>query len=244
MRLRRSVCDAPGISRRRRGKGFSYVAPDGKPVRDEEVLTRIRSLVQPPAWTDVWICPRPNGHIQAMGKDAAGWRQYRYHDAWRERRDQEKFDRVLELGRKLPSLRQRVAKDLRRKGMPRDRSLAAAVRLLDIASFRVGSEEYAKEHETYGLSTLRPEHVRTNGTKVSFDFPGKNGTRQARVVEDPQVAAVMRELRRRRGKETLLAWRDGGRWVNVNADDINAYIKQIAGEDLRPRTSAPGTLPC
>lgn len=229
-RLRRSDCAGPGISRHRRGRGFSYHWPDGRRVDDPAVLERIRALAVPPAWTEVWICPWPNGHLQAVGTDAAGRRQYRYHDRWRERRDREKFERVLELGRIMPRVRRVVAADLGRPGLERRRVLGACVRLLDVASFRVGGEEYAEEHDTYGLATLLPRHARVHGEVVAFDYVAKSGQHRRIEVTDPTVAAVVAACKRRRGLELgLLAWKEGRRWVDVRSDDVNAYVKEVAG---------------
>ena len=162
-RLKRADCSGPGIRRRRRGKGFEYLDGDGRRVTEPSVLKRIQELAIPPAWEDVWICPYPMGHIQATGIDAAGRKQYRYHDKWRERRDAEKFEEMIDFARALPRLRERVAKDLRKRGMPRDKVLAAAMRLLDRGFFRIGSENYAEENDTYGIATMRKRHVTVHG---------------------------------------------------------------------------------
>jgi DNA topoisomerase IB len=231
MRLRRSSCDGPGIRRRRRGKGFSYQHDDGSPVSDEE-LARIRALVIPPAWNDVWICPWPNGHIQATGTDSAGRRQYRYHDVWRERRDHEKFDRMLELGERLPALRSRVAFHLRGEELSRQRVLAAAVRLLDTAAFRIGGEEYAEENDTYGLASLRRRHLQVRGTEMVFDFPAKLGVRRLAVVRDAAAADVFAALKDRRKGSALLACRHREGWRTLRSDDVNAYLKEWLGEQF------------
>lgn len=232
MRLRRSSCDGPGIRRRRRGKGFSYRHDDGAAVSDED-RARIQALAIPPAWDDVWICPWPEGHIQAVGTDSAGRRQYRYHDVWRERRNHEKFDRMLELGDRLPTLRSRLSFHLRGAELSRDRVLAAAVRLLDLASFRIGGEEYAEENDTYGLATLRRRHVQVDGAEMVFDFPAKLGLRRLARVEDAAVATVFGELKDRRGGgHGLLVCRDGDRWRQLRSDDVNAYLKQWLGEQF------------
>ena len=190
-RLRRVDCAEPGLRRVRRGRGFSYVDTDGNRVDDAETLRRIADLVIPPAWEDVWICPVPNGHIQATGTDAAGRRQYRYHDAWRARRDAMKFDRMLEFARTLPAVRARVTEDLARRGMPRERALACAVRLLDQAFFRVGSEAYTRQNGSFGLATLRKEHVTVGRDRASFDFVAKAGVRQSRELADLQILPVL-----------------------------------------------------
>lgn len=232
-RLRRADCNGPGITRRRRGRGFSYSYDDGSPVEDEETLSRIASLAIPPAWKRVWICPAPNGHIQATGYDAAGRRQYRYHDRWRQLRDLEKFERMVEFGRRLPGLRAQVAADLSLEGYPRQKVLAAAVRLLDVGYFRIGGEEYAEENETFGLATMERSHVRVSGDEMHFDYPAKGGIRRRITVRDRQVAPVVYGLERRRsGGSDLLAWKEKGRWHDVTAEDVNGYIKEHAGEEF------------
>jgi DNA topoisomerase-1 len=234
IRLRRSDVTVPGLTRRRRGRGFQYLAADGEPVTDEEVLARIQELAIPPAWKDVWICPYPGGHIQATGIDAAGRKQYLYHARWRQRRDQEKFDEMLDFARALPRMRGRVAEDLEgRDDIGRERVLACAVRLLDRGFFRIGSEDYAVTNETYGLATMRKDHVALAGDTVVFDYPAKHGKRRVQSVVDPEVAVVVQSLKRRRGGGAeLLAYRDGRRWVDIKSADINAYIKQATGEDF------------
>lgn len=197
MRLRRSVLSKPGIARKRRGKGFAYYRPDGKRVSDPETLQRIKDLVIPPAWKKVWISPYGNGHIQAVGVDAAGRRQYLYHPAWQQERAEEKFDRVLELSTRLPAWRAEIAKDLTRKGLTRKRVLALALRLLDRGYFRAGGEQYAEENESYGLSTLLCEHVVVRSAAVEFDFPAKSGVRRTVEIEDPEVVRAVRALMRR-----------------------------------------------
>lgn len=229
MRLRRSDCHAPGISRRRRGKGFSYQWSDGTPVTDSAILDRITGLAIPPAWADVWICPWPHGHIQATGIDSAGRRQYRYHDAWRVLRDKQKFERVLDFGRALPILRSRVIEDLGSDEVGRDRVLAGAVRLLDLGFFRIGGEQYAQENETFGIATLRKEHVSLSKGTMTFDYPAKGSIQRLITVSDPATFELVRTLRRRRGGgETLLAYKDGRRWCDAKSDDVNSYIREAA----------------
>ena len=231
-RLKRVDCSGPGIRRRRRGKGFEYLDEDGSRI-EPSVLERIRELAIPPAWEDVWICPYPMGHIQATGIDAAGRKQYRYHDRWRERRDREKFEEMHDFARALPRLRKRVEKDLARPGMPRDKALACAVRLLDRGFFRIGSEDYAEENDTYGIATMRKRHVTVAGDEVTFDYEAKGGKRRLQTFGDPQVAGIARELKRRRGGgEELLAYKDGRRWVDVKSADINEYVKEVTGGDF------------
>ncbi|MBV8395909.1 MAG: DNA topoisomerase IB [Actinobacteria bacterium] len=226
-RLRRVECSGAGIVRRRRGRGFEYRDATGNRV-DDEVMARIRALAIPPAWTDVWICPDPRGHLQAVGTDAAGRRQYLYHQQWRARRDQEKFDRMLAFARALPRVRRTAERHLHEDGLGRDRVLSCAVRLLDRGFFRVGGEEYA-ENGTYGLATLERRHVKldVDGVLV-FDYIAKGGKHRVQAVVDPQVYAVVAELKARRGGgRALLAYRNG-RWVDVRSSEINDYLKQLA----------------
>ncbi len=231
-RLRRTDCAGPGISRRRRGRGFKYRWLDGTPVTDRETLDRIIGLVIPPAWRDVWICPWSNGLIQATGTDVAGRRQYRYHDAWRTKRDAEKHERVLDFAALLPGVRERVAADLAVSGLPREKVLATAVRLLDLGFFRVGSEEYAEENNTYGLATMRKDHVTVEGNVVLFDYESKGGKQRVQSVVDPEVRDVVVMLKRRRGGSyELLAYRDGQHWRDIKSDEINAYLRELAGTD-------------
>ena len=223
----------PGLRRRRCGRGFRYITADGKPVTDAHTLARIKALVIPPAWEDVWICPQPRGHIQAVGTDAAGRRQYLYHQLWRERRDRQKFDRVMEFGRALPRVRAVVERHLQDKGLTRDRVLASAVRLIDLGFFRPGGEEYAAENGSFGLATIRREHVTCGKCELSFEYTGKSGVHREQAVADEQVCAVVRSLKRRRsgGTEDLLVYRSGPRWHNVTAADINDYLRDTAGGD-------------
>ena len=226
-------CSGPGIRRRRRGKGFEYFDEEGRRITEPSVLERIRGLTIPPAWEEVWICPYPFGHIQATGIDAAGRKQYRYHDLWRERRDREKFESMEEFARALPRLRRRVERDLAREGMPRERVLGCAARLLDRGFFRIGSEDYAEENDTYGIATMQKRHVTVSRDEVTFDYEAKGGQRRVQVIGDPAVAEVVRTLKRRRGgRDDLLAYKSGRRWVDVKADDINQYVKDAAGGDF------------
>jgi DNA topoisomerase IB len=222
------------MSRRRCGKGFVYVDVDRRTkLTDPEVLARISALAIPPAWTDVWICPLANGHIQATGVDARGRRQYRYHDVWRQRRDAEKFDHMITFARMLPKIRAATAQDLARSGMPRERVLACAVRLLDLGFFRIGTEGYAEENQTYGLATMHQKHVRIVGDEVMFDYIAKSGKRRVQSVVDADVREIVAELKARRGGcPELLAYRDGGRWRDVKSVDINVYLKDISGQDI------------
>jgi DNA topoisomerase I len=232
-RLRRSDCKSPGILRRGRGRGFEYLDENGERIDDEEVVERIRGLVIPPAWKDVWICPYPFGHIQAVGTDAAGRRQYLYHAQWRARRDQEKFDEMLRFARALPLIRRTAAKHLTQRGLTRERVLACSVRLLDRGFFRVGTEDYAEQNKTYGLATMQKRHVTLgpNGLLV-FDYVAKSGKQRVQSVVDPPVYDVVKKLKKRRGGRELLAFKDGRSWVDVRSDHINEYIKAVAGEDF------------
>jgi DNA topoisomerase I len=229
-RLRRVDCAGPGIARRRQGRGFGYTWADGRRVTEQEVLDRIRALVIPPAWEDVWICPWANGHIQAIGSDEAGRRQYRYHDAWREQRDRDKHDRILLVARRLPRARQTVAEHLALTGYPRERVLAAAFRLLDVGFFRIGSEEYAGDNGSFGLATLLREHVRLSGDAIAFDYPAKSGQQREQYVVDPDVITVIRGLRRRKDDSPeLLAYKRGRRWVDLRSEEVNAYLREVTG---------------
>jgi DNA topoisomerase-1 len=227
VRLRRSDQSQPGLTRRRAGRGFVYLDVDGRRVADAETLERVTGLVIPPAWQDVWISTDPRGHLQATGVDAAGRRQYRYHDRWREVRDRQKFDRMLEFGHVLPRLRRQVDGDLGSgETLSRERVLGAAVRLLDVGLFRIGSHENGEEDTGLGLATVRREHVRIVGGAASFDYPAKSGVRRQIEIDDPESLAVVTALRKRRsGPEELLAYRDGRRWTHLHADDVNDYIK-------------------
>jgi len=235
--LVRSDITGPGIRRRRCGRGFRYLGPDGAPLTGAAALARIKALVIPPAWEDVWICADPHGHIQAVGTDAAGRRQYRYHDRWRELRDREKFDRVLEFGRALPRIRTVAERHLRGPAtLSRERVLAAAIRLIDLGFFRPGGEEYAAENGTYGLATIRREHVTcSRNGEISFDYVGKSGKQREQAVVDPEVFSVVRRLKLRRSwvdHDDLLVYRSGKRWHNVSADDINDYLRELGGDDF------------
>ena len=241
-RLRRADCSAVGYTRRRCGRGFAYYDEAGARLTDPETLDRIAALVIPPAWKDVWICPWPNGHLQAVGTDVAGRRQYLYHPAWRERRDREKFDHMLEFARCLPRLRAACASTLAAgEGLDRERVLACAVRLLDLGFFRIGTEGYADQNQSYGLATIRKDHVRAlGGQALEFDYVAKSGQRRIQTVVDPAVFEVVTALKRRRGGgDCLLAYRNGsdpghprprGKWHDVRSEEINAYIQELTGE--------------
>jgi len=227
----------PGWRRRRAGKGFAYYDEDAVLIRDDRA-DRIRALAIPPAWRDVWICPWPNGHIQATGIDAAGRKQYRYHDQWRARRDAAKHERVLEIAHQLPDVRDAVMDAITGTGLTRERVLACAVRLLDLGAFRVGSEQYAEDNGTYGLATLRRDHVRVRGEKTFFAFPAKGGKDWELELKDRPTADVVRELLKRpddTGEDLLGYWvedPDGRQWHDVTSTEINAYLKEVSGAEI------------
>jgi DNA topoisomerase-1 len=232
VRLRKSVLTGPGISRVRRGKGFSYEAPDGGPLADQKALARIQELVIPPAWKKVWISPHPNGHIQAVGTDVAGRRQYLYHQAWQDERAEEKFDRALEMSKRLPQWRAAIADDLDGRGHSRERVLALALHLLDLGYFRAGGEQYATENESHGLATLLCEHVTIKGGAVAFDFPAKSGVRRTLEIADPTVVTAVRSLLRRDcPSKRFLVSRNASGWTELHADDLNARFKELVGAD-------------
>jgi DNA topoisomerase-1 len=237
MRLRRADPAAPGYRRRRRGRGFSYLDCDGEPITDPGELGRIRALVIPPAWRDVWICPDPRGHIQAVGIDQAGRRQYRYHDVWRVKRDAAKFDHVLDVAERLPALRTKVSEDLAGRGLGRQRILATATRLLDRGVFRIGSEEYATADSateaSYGLATLQRDHVCVRGTTITFEYPAKGGVRRSQTLGDPEIAGIVRTLLRRDDEHPeLLAYRFRHGWRDVRSTEINEYLRAASGCDI------------
>jgi DNA topoisomerase IB len=233
-RLRRVDCSTPGLARRRSGRGFAYYDAGGARIADAETRARIAALGIPPAWRDVWICPHPRGHLQATGIDAAGRKQYLYHPDWRTRRDQEKFDEMVRFAHALPALRRRVAGDLAGSGLSREVVLACAVRLLDVGFFRIGSEDYAARNESYGLATMLKRHVTVGeGDVIVFDYVAKHGKRRVQAVADPMVSDVLGRLRRRRsGGDELLAYKRSTRWYDVRSEDINAYLKEITGDDF------------
>lgn len=232
-RLKRSRLTEPGISRMRRGKGFCYVDPEGDVVKDPEERQRIKDLVIPPAWEQVWICPYPNGHIQAVGYDDAGRKQYIYHPNWRARRDQEKFRRMIEFAHCLPDLRRQTRQSLMDPDVSRERVLAVAVRMLDRGLFRIGGEQYAARNSTYGIATLLKRHVRLGPDyQITVDFQSKHHKRQKIVIVDPDVYEVLAQLKRRRNGNELLAFKDAGRWVDVKTTDINDFIRSSTGGEF------------
>ncbi|MDQ3878097.1 MAG: DNA topoisomerase IB [Actinomycetota bacterium] len=234
-RLRRVDCSGPGIIRRRRGRGWEYVdSQTGEKIDDAEVLARIRELAIPPAWKNVWICAYPMGHIQAIGSDAAGRKQYIYHPKWRERRDQQKFDHMIDFARALPAMREVWSSHIALDGMPKDKVLACAARLLDRGFFRIGTEGYAEQNQTYGLATIQKHHVKlAPGNEILFDYKAKSGKRRIWSIVDEDVYEVVATLKRRRGNlPELLAYKANGKWLDVKSADINAYIKQVSGSEF------------
>ncbi|GAB3616233.1 DNA topoisomerase IB [Okibacterium endophyticum] len=232
MRLRRIDSSGRGYTRHRAGAGFTYRDPHGNTVTDPELRARFDSLAIPPAWRDVWIAPYPNGHIQATGVDDAGRRQYIYHPSWREQKDRVKYDRALRLAESLPTARGLVTRDLRSDGPTRERALAAAFRMLDTGSLRIGSERYAKEHGSIGLCTLLCAHATTHGDRVSLAFPAKSKHAWSSEIEDDDLARVVRALKRRGPNARLLAWRDGREWRPLTPQEINEYVRLRAGADF------------
>jgi DNA topoisomerase I len=231
-RLRRVTPTMRGWTRRRAGKGFSYRDDEGRPLSAEDI-ERIRSLAIPPAWRDVWICPFDNGHIQAVGTDDAGRRQYLYHPAWRAKRDRLKFDRVLTAAARLPKARRQVARDLAASGMPRERAAAVAVRLLDLGYFRIGSDAYADVNGSFGLTTLERQHVRKCNGSLRFCFVGKSGVEHTILIDDGDVLAALDRMRARRGRSRrLLAYNQQRRWVDLDAAAVNAYLAEVLGGEL------------
>ena len=229
-RLRRADPSLPGFTRRRAGKGFVYYDEAGRRIADIEVLERVKALVIPPAWKDVWICPWPSGHLQAVGIDARGRRQYRYHDRWRARRDAEKFDRMADFARALPGLRERCCELLAGDGLGRERVLACIIRLLDLGFFRIGGEEYVEQNGSYGLATMCKEHVSLGpGHAVTFDYPAKSGKRRVQTIVDDAVFDVVAALKRRRsGGPHLFAYRQRRKWCDVRSADVNDFVKELS----------------
>jgi DNA topoisomerase-1 len=222
---------APGI--RRQGKGpFRYLSPTGRAVRDPATLRRIRALAIPPAWRDVWICPLGNGHIQATGIDARGRKQYRYHARWRQTRDETKFHRMIAFGKALPRIRATTRKHLRLKGLPREKVLAALIQLLEKTLIRVGNEEYARSNKSYGLTTILDRQVQIRGKRVHFEFRGKSGVDHSIDLDDPALARIVKSCQDLPGQELFAYVGDGGREVDVKSHDVNAYLKEITGEDF------------
>ncbi len=243
----RYVIDAsPGLARRPTGTGFRYLRPDGAALRDRETLARIRSLAIPPAWRDVWICPRDDGHLQATGRDARGRKQYRYHRRWREARDETKYGRMIAFAKALPRIRRRVMRDLSRPGLPREKVLAAVVRLLEMTFIRIGNEEYARDNESFGLTTLRERQVRVEGTTLRFRFRGKSGVQHDIELTDRRLAAIVRRMHDLPGEELFQYVDEQGETRAIESADVNSYLRESAGAEFTSkdfRTWA-GTLLC
>ncbi len=227
--------DDPGIGRRRRGKGFSYTDRHGQPVKDEETLARTRALAIPPAWTDVWICPSPRGHVQATGRDAKGRKQYRYHSLWRQVRDTSKYERTIAFGEALPRLRRRVERDLVRRNLDRAKVLAALVRLLDTTLLRVGNEEYARQNQTYGLTTLRDQHGRVRGSQVRFSFRGKSGKHHEVSLRDRRLARIVKRCQELPGQRLFQYVDEDGQPQPIDSDDVNEYLRAATGAEFSAR---------
>jgi DNA topoisomerase I len=244
----RYVSDAqPGLHRRRRGTGFSYVDAEGKPVRDKDTLARIKSLVIPPAWSNVWICPNPRGHLQVTGRDARGRKQSRYHPRWREVRDETKYERMTIFGAALPAIRERIEHDLSLPGMPRPKILAAIVRLMEVTLIRVGNEEYARENQSYGLTTMRNKHVEVEGSSVTFKFQGKSKVRHTVDISDRRLARIIQRCQDIPGYELFQYIDSEGNNHTVDSADVNDYLREMTNEDFTAkdfRTWAGTVLAC
>jgi DNA topoisomerase-1 len=224
--------EAPGIRRKRAGKGFTYVDRNGTTVRDQATLARIRSLVIPPAWTDVWICPHKDGHLQATGRDAKGRKQYKYHPQFRDVRESAKFEHMMEFARLLPGIRAKIAEHMSLRGLPREKVLATTVHLLERTLIRVGNDDYAKQNDSYGLTTLRDRHVYVNGSELRFQFKGKSGKVWRLAVKDRRVAKIVKACQELPGQELLQYIDDAGQRQDVTSGDVNAYLREITGQDI------------
>jgi len=231
-RLRYATDDRPGITRKRSGKGFRYVAPDGDVVRDNEKLERIKSLGIPPAWSDVWINPDPRGHLQATGRDEKGRKQYRYHSRWRDVRDEVKYGRMVAFGMALPGLRKRVEDDLALPGLPKEKVIAAVVRLLETTLIRVGNEEYARQNRSYGLTTLRDRHMEVEGSKLQFSFKGKSRKKHNVVLTDRRLAKIVQRCQELPGQELFQCVDDDGEQRTVTSEDVNDYLREVTGQEF------------
>jgi DNA topoisomerase-1 len=229
--LRYVTDDAPGIAREATGDGFRYLDTDGKPLRDDAALARIKALAIPPAWTDVWICPRHNGHIQATGRDAKGRKQYRYHPRWRAVRDEAKYDRMINFGKILPRLRKQVHAALALPGLPREKVLASVVYLLQVTMMRIGNEEYARTNRSFGLTTLRDKHVKIDGSEIKFKFRGKSSVQHAIRLSDSRLARIIKRMRDLPGQDLFQYVDDEGRQHAIGSTDVNEYLRTLTGED-------------
>ena len=224
--------EQPGFSRQPKGEEFEYFDTKGKPIRDEQRLLRIKRLAIPPAWSDVWICPSPNGHIQATGRDSRRRKQYRYHERWREIRDENKYDRLVNFGKALPKIRRRLEKDLALSGLPREKVLATIVQLLERSLIRVGNEEYARENKSFGLTTMQDRHVDVKGSKLRFRFRGKSGRQHEVDVTDRRIARIVSKLQDLPGQSLFQYLDDEGNVRDITSQDVNEYLGEITGEDF------------
>ncbi len=224
--------DRPGYTRKAKGEDFAWLDTDGKLIRDEQRLLRIKRLAIPPAWTDVWICPASNGHIQATGRDARGRKQYLYHERWREVRDENKYDRIISFGKALPKIRRRIARDLKPPGLPRNKVLATVVQLLERTFIRIGNEEYARENESFGLTTMKDRHVEVKGAKLRFRFRGKSGREHEVDVTDRHIAKIISKLQDLPGQDLFQYVDDDGKVGDITSQDVNEYLREITGEDF------------
>ena len=224
--------DRPGYTRKAKGEDFAWLDTDGKLIRDEQRLLRIKRLAIPPAWTDVWICPASNGHIQATGRDARGRKQYLYHERWREVRDENKYDRIISFGKALPKIRRRIARDLKPPGLPRDKVLATVVQLLERTFIRIGNEEYARENKSFGLTTMKDRHVEVKGAKLRFRFRGKSGREHEVDVTDRHIAKIISKLQDLPGQDLFQYVDDDGKVGDITSQDVNEYLREITGEDF------------
>ncbi len=224
--------DRPGYTRKTKGDDFEYFDTEEKPITDEQRLLRIKRLAIPPAWTEVWVCPRANCHIQATGRDARRRKQYLYHERWREIRDENKFDRMIAFGRALPKIRRRVAKDLKLPALPRKKVLATVVQLLERTSIRIGNEEYARENKSFGLTTMKDRHVEVKGSKLRFRFRGKSGKEHEVDVTDRHIARIVSRLQDLPGQDLFQYLNDDGEVCNVTSQDVNEYLREITGDDF------------
>ena len=224
--------EAPGIRRRKSGKGFTYTKPDGAKVTDKATLARIRSLAIPPAYTDVWICPRANGHIQATGRDAKGRKQYRYHPAFREVRESTKYEHMLEFARGLPAIRKTIDEHMSLRGLPREKVLATVVHLLENTLIRVGNSDYVKQNKSYGLTTLRDPHVKVEGGELRFQFKGKSGKTWKLQVKDRRIARIVKACQDLPGQDLFQYIDDDGEQLSITSADVNAYLKEITGREI------------
>src|SRR6266702_7979272 len=224
--------DQPGSSRQRNGEEFEYLDQKGKPIRDEQRLLRIKRLAIPPAWSDVWICPSPNGHIQATGRDARRRKQYRYHERWRELRDENKFGRLADFANALPKIRRRVAQDMRLPGLPREKVLAAVVGLLERTFIRIGNEEYARENKSFGLTTMKDRHVKVKGPRLRFRFRGKSGRQHEVDITDRRIAKIVSKCQDLSGQDLFQYVSDDREVRNVTSQDVNDYLREITNENF------------